>query len=306
MRSCGNQREETNSLQPDGSVKPQPEVQQLQIDGTYGHSNRILLTAQEKNVLYWTAEGKTHWEVGAILGISETTVITHLKNSRIKLRATNKTHAIVEAIRQSQIPLFKGRRPISHFIHDEPVAFDITCNLAASDGLRMSPDQSARLPNIDVLLDAAGDVGEFFTALDQTCTVLGFDALILSCHKSTREALLLDPTYCSIPLNVMREYKRMNLIENDVLLAQLIGCDRPFVWDSTYDRYRDGRSQCLLEFLRQFRFTMGIIVPLEDEVGFRSFLGLLASVQRIVDVGTFNAVCSLGKKAQIKAVELGL
>lgn len=104
----------------------------------------------------------------------------------------------------------------------------------------------------------------------------------------------------------MREYKRMNLIENDVLLAQLIGCDRPFVWDSTYDRYRDKRSQCFLEFLREFRFTMGIIVPLEDEVGFRSFLGLLASMQRVVDVGTLDAVCSLGKKAQIKALELGL
>ncbi|MEJ5021141.1 autoinducer binding domain-containing protein [Ochrobactrum vermis] len=121
-----------------------------------------------------------------------------------------------------------------------------------------------------------------------------------------REALLLDPTYCTIPLNVMREYKRMNLIENDVLLAQLLGGNRAFVWDSTYDRYRDSRSQDFLEFLRQFRFAMGIIVPLEDEDGFRSFVGLLASLRRVVDISTFNAVRGLGKKAKIKAAELGL
>lgn len=224
----------------------------------------------------------------------------------MKLRATNKTHAIVEAIRQSQIPLFKGQRAIFPLINNEPVTFDVTHDVDAKDVPRISCDRSTRVQNIEDLIDNAENAGEFFTALDQSCTALGFDALILSCHKSTREALLLDPTYCTIPLNVMREYKRMNLIENDVLLAQLLGGNRAFIWDSTYDRYRDSRSQNFLEFLRQFRFAMGIIVPLEDEDGFRSFVGLLTSLRRVVDISTFNAVRAFGKKAKIKAVELGL
>ncbi len=39
-------------------------------------------------------------------GVAETTVVTHLRNSRIKLGATNKTHAVVEAIRHSEISVF--------------------------------------------------------------------------------------------------------------------------------------------------------------------------------------------------------
>lgn len=39
-------------------------------------------------------------------GVAETTVVTHLRNSRIKLGATNKTHAVVEAIRHSEISIF--------------------------------------------------------------------------------------------------------------------------------------------------------------------------------------------------------
>ena len=278
----------------------------MQIDGLNRRDNRRLLTSQERLVLYWAAEGKTRWEVATILGIRETTVITHLRNSRIKLRASNKTHAIVEAIRQSQIPLFKGRCAISPFIYNQPLTFGAIHNVAPKNRRRMSYDRTMRIDSMFALVDDAKNAGAFFTALDRTCTALGFDALILSCRKSTREALLLDPTYCTIPLNVMREYKRMNLIESDVLLAQLLGGNRPFVWDSTYDRYRDGRSQSFLEFLRQFRFTMGIIVPLEDDDGFRSFVGLLGSLQRAIDVGTFDAVRALGTVAKTKAMELGL
>ncbi|PQZ27084.1 hypothetical protein CQZ93_15880 [Ochrobactrum vermis] len=158
----------------------------MQIDGLYGHDNRRSLTPQERSVLYWTGEGKTHWEVAAILGIRETTVITHLRNSRIKLRATNKTHAIVEAIRQSQIPLFKGQRAISPLINNEPAAFDVTHDVDAEDVPRILCDRSTHVQNIEDLIDNAENAGEFFTALDQSCTALGFDALILSCHKSTR------------------------------------------------------------------------------------------------------------------------
>lgn len=57
------------------------------------------LTPREVEVLQWTMEGKTAWEVGAILGISERTSVMHLNNAMHKLDAANKHHAVVKALK---------------------------------------------------------------------------------------------------------------------------------------------------------------------------------------------------------------
>lgn len=63
------------------------------------------LTRREREVLVWVAKGKTAWETSIILNISRNTVVSHLKNSRNKLEATNVVQAIVEAMRRSEISL---------------------------------------------------------------------------------------------------------------------------------------------------------------------------------------------------------
>lgn len=55
------------------------------------------LTPREAQVLLWTAEGKTAWEAGKILGITEGTARIHLGRILGKLRASNKPHAIARA-----------------------------------------------------------------------------------------------------------------------------------------------------------------------------------------------------------------
>jgi DNA-binding CsgD family transcriptional regulator len=45
------------------------------------------LTSQELECLRWCKEGKTNWEIGEILTISEKTVEFHLSNSMRKLGA---------------------------------------------------------------------------------------------------------------------------------------------------------------------------------------------------------------------------
>ncbi len=57
----------------------------------------ILMTAREKEVLRWTAEGKTAYEIGQILAVSERTVNFHINNVVAKLDASNKTQAAVKA-----------------------------------------------------------------------------------------------------------------------------------------------------------------------------------------------------------------
>ena len=56
------------------------------------------LTAREREVLRWTAAGKTSCEIGIILGISARTVNFHITSILAKLHAVNKTQAVVKAL----------------------------------------------------------------------------------------------------------------------------------------------------------------------------------------------------------------
>lgn len=55
------------------------------------------LSLREREVLLWSAEGKTALEIGAILGLTESTVNYHVTNAVKKLRASNKIHAVAKA-----------------------------------------------------------------------------------------------------------------------------------------------------------------------------------------------------------------
>jgi DNA-binding CsgD family transcriptional regulator len=57
------------------------------------------LTPRELECLRWTMEGKTAWEVGGILGITERTAVLHLTNAAQKLSCTNKHQAVLRALR---------------------------------------------------------------------------------------------------------------------------------------------------------------------------------------------------------------
>jgi LuxR family transcriptional regulator, activator of conjugal transfer of Ti plasmids len=58
----------------------------------------VPLTDREVEILKWTVEGKTAWEVGKILKISERTVNFHLQNVMEKFGVHNKTHAASKAL----------------------------------------------------------------------------------------------------------------------------------------------------------------------------------------------------------------
>ncbi len=57
------------------------------------------LTEREREVLKWTGEGKSSWEIGVILSISERTVKYHINNIKSKLNAVNRAHAVAKAFR---------------------------------------------------------------------------------------------------------------------------------------------------------------------------------------------------------------
>jgi DNA-binding CsgD family transcriptional regulator len=57
------------------------------------------LTPRELESLRWTMEGKTAWEVGDVLGITERTAAMHLNNATHKLGCINKHHAVLKALK---------------------------------------------------------------------------------------------------------------------------------------------------------------------------------------------------------------
>jgi DNA-binding CsgD family transcriptional regulator len=59
---------------------------------------RISLTEREKECLLWAAEGKTGWEIGNIVNISERTVTFHLQNAAQKMGVVNRQQAISRAL----------------------------------------------------------------------------------------------------------------------------------------------------------------------------------------------------------------
>lgn len=58
-------------------------------------------TPRELECLKWTAAGKTAWEIGQILSISEPTVQFHLRNATAKVGATSKHQAVLAAVKWS-------------------------------------------------------------------------------------------------------------------------------------------------------------------------------------------------------------
>lgn len=58
-----------------------------------------LLSPRERDCLHWIAAGKSDWEIGQILSISEKTVGTHIDRLKHKLGVATRAQAIVAALR---------------------------------------------------------------------------------------------------------------------------------------------------------------------------------------------------------------
>ncbi|MFC5428815.1 autoinducer binding domain-containing protein [Paraburkholderia denitrificans] len=70
------------------------------LGGSLPRVQRTSLTEREIEILRWSANGKTAFEVADILGISESTINFHLHNTRRKLGVSTKLEAAAYAARQ--------------------------------------------------------------------------------------------------------------------------------------------------------------------------------------------------------------
>ena len=69
------------------------------------NQRRKILSVREREVVSWTAYGKTAWEIGEILNISERTVVFHLESAKRKLSVNNKYHLVMKAVSMGCVDL---------------------------------------------------------------------------------------------------------------------------------------------------------------------------------------------------------
>ena len=80
------------------AVHAQDAALRILTPGTTDPTNPAL-TPRELETLRWTMEGKTAWEVGNVLGITERTAALHVNNATHKLGCVNKHQAVLKALR---------------------------------------------------------------------------------------------------------------------------------------------------------------------------------------------------------------
>jgi DNA-binding CsgD family transcriptional regulator len=71
----------------EASVRPYDALQPL-----------LCLSPREKEVLLWAGRGKSAWETAQLLGLSEATVKSYVRNACSRLGVKNKTHAVAVAL----------------------------------------------------------------------------------------------------------------------------------------------------------------------------------------------------------------
>lgn len=83
----------------------------------------VTLSSRERACLAWAAQGKSSWDIGAILAISENTVNFHIKNAMRKLQTTSRTVAAIKAMQLGLIaPPLKLESPHRSQAPHHPVA----------------------------------------------------------------------------------------------------------------------------------------------------------------------------------------
>ncbi len=72
----------------------------------------IHLSDRERECLSWSSAGKTAWEVGGILGLSEWTVVYHIEKAKRKFGLKRKRETIAQAISLGLIKPYRGKESV--------------------------------------------------------------------------------------------------------------------------------------------------------------------------------------------------
>lgn len=69
------------------------------------HKDGSRLSPRERECVGWVAEGKTDWDIGEILGISQSTAHFHIENAKKKLKVPTRVQLVVKAISGGELQI---------------------------------------------------------------------------------------------------------------------------------------------------------------------------------------------------------
>jgi LuxR family transcriptional regulator, quorum-sensing system regulator BjaR1 len=73
------------------------------LSGTRRRNEKPSLTSRERECLEWAASGKSDWEIGEILSISERTAGAHIERAKLKFGVATRMQAVVLALQSGVI-----------------------------------------------------------------------------------------------------------------------------------------------------------------------------------------------------------
>lgn len=90
------------------------------------------LSEREVACLHWSSLGKTSWETGHILGMTERTVNFHIRNACRKLGVNNRRAAVTIALWRGLLPPRAGDDPGPPLREPPGRVYLVTCQPAAA------------------------------------------------------------------------------------------------------------------------------------------------------------------------------
>ena len=152
----------------------------------------------------------------------------------------------------------------------------------------------------------AADKDSLYAAVNAGCIDLGFDAFMMSCHKTVDPDIMLDSTLTSYAPAFLRDYDRFGWFEDDTVIPRMQTASASFWWNSDLDRPHEFRKRSYADFLAANDVATGLIVPMARRAGTASALALAAFSDSPFGPLVDLAAKALGTAAMGKAEILGL
>jgi DNA-binding CsgD family transcriptional regulator len=140
------------------------------------------LTPREKQCLLWTLRGKSAWETGAILGISQHTVVKIVRSAALKLQSPNKQSAALKAMRLGLLDGADGEPPSPSAV-EAPEGID---SIGPPGSARRATHADDDWPPVELAPGALAELRFVHCTTDAVAPILGAESATLGAASRMR------------------------------------------------------------------------------------------------------------------------
>lgn len=169
----------------------------------------------------------------------------------------------------------------------------------------MDSDVLEQLVGISDTIRDAADRPALERALLTACTAFGFDNFLLSCRKSRKRDLVIDPTVAVLPDAFCDEYDRLNIADVDPFLLKVAHGDRPVRW-TIPERQPDEAHREYYDFMRSTPMRVVLSIPFSRRAGTTSAFAVMSRREIAHAPAVAGALHVVANAAELKAELLGL